>query len=126
MVIRLTRCPAFEGLMVCVVDVVSKNCTSETLAQCCNARRAAPITSLPALMLAGGAYSDDENATMIGFVNQRRATNPVLSRYCSVYARAGVTAANNASNESTALNRLPGMARISSDGRAEERRVGKE
>src|SRR5713226_8383137 len=85
-----------------------------TLAQRSNARRAAPITSLPDLILAGGELSEVEKATMIGRVSQRRATMPELSRYCSVYARTGACALMSANTATIALSpfRLISLSRL--------------
>src|SRR6266850_3443352 len=77
-----------------------------TLAQRSSARRAAPITSLPDLILAGGELSEVEKETMIGLVSQRRATMPELSRYCSVYARTGACALIRAHTATMALSPL--------------------
>ena len=83
-VIRLIRSPALGGLIVWAVDLVSRNCMSATLDQLSSARRAAPITSLPVLMFAGGETSELEKATMMGRTTHRRATIPEASRYCKV------------------------------------------
>src|SRR6266478_5269117 len=74
------------------------------LAQLSRARRAAPITSLPVLMFAGGELSELEKATMIGRVSQRRATMPAPSRYCRVYARDGACTLRSATDATTALS----------------------
>ena len=60
-----------------------------TLAQRSSARRAAPITSLPDLILGGGELSEVEKATMIGRTSHRRALIPASSPYCKVYAQRG-------------------------------------
>ena len=75
-----------------------------TPAQRYSARRAAPITSLPALILGAGELSEVEKATMIGRVSQRRATMPELSRYCSVYAHTGACALMSANSATMALS----------------------
>ena len=77
---------------------------SATLSHLANARRAAPITSLPVLMFAGGALSELEKATMMGRASQRRATMPEPSRYCSVYARAGAGALMSANSTTMTLS----------------------
>ena len=64
-------------------------------AQCCIARRAAPTTSLPALMFGGGELRDVEKAMMIGLATHRRATMPAASVYCRDAARIGVPATMN-------------------------------
>src|SRR5258707_3611161 len=79
---------------------------SATLAQLSNARRAAPITSLPVLVFAGGELSELEKATMIGRASQRRATIPAPSRYWRVYARDGACALRSATNATMALSIL--------------------
>ena len=73
-VIRLTPSPAFAGLIDVPEELVSKNLMLATAAQCCSARWAAPVTSLPTLMFGGGELSEREKATMMGFRSQRRAT----------------------------------------------------
>jgi hypothetical protein len=47
-------------------------------AQRCSARRAAPTTSLPALMFAGGELSEEESATVMVVVGQRNWTVAAL------------------------------------------------
>ncbi len=59
---------------------------------------------------------------MIGLFSQQRATKPVESRYCSVYARNGGTVASNASKESTALSRLRIIDCLHQTQRVESRR----
>src|SRR6266576_5135268 len=77
---------------------------SATLAQLSSARRAAPITSLPILIFAGGELSELEKATMMGRVSQRRATSPEPSRYCSVYAHTGACALKSTNRATMALS----------------------
>src|SRR5687767_7571211 len=88
-VIRLTPSPAFAGLIICALEEASKNLIRATRVQSCNARRAAPMTSLPALMLGGGDCNELDRATVIELLFQRIGTVLELSRYCKVYERAG-------------------------------------
>src|SRR5688572_28529309 len=88
-VIRLTPSPAFAGLINCALEEVSKNLIRPARVQCWSARRAAPMTSLPALMLGGGDCNELDRATVIELLLQRIGTVLELSRYCRVYERAG-------------------------------------
>jgi hypothetical protein len=70
-VIRLTPSPPLPGLIDWAGDVVSTNLMFVALDHRERARRAAPITSLPDLMLGAGDERELENATVIVFVGQR-------------------------------------------------------
>ncbi len=63
---RLTPSPPPPFALICVkLDVVTVKRTFETCSQRASARRAAPTTSLPAFMLAGGELSELERATVM-------------------------------------------------------------
>src|ERR1051325_8941627 len=68
-VIRLTPSPPVLGLIDCVVEEVSTKRMSDAPAHCSSARRAAPVTSLPALIFAAGDASELDSAivtTLLG------------------------------------------------------------
>src|ERR1700720_3048500 len=54
------------------------------------ARRAAPRTSLPGLILAPGDVSEVESATLIVFLNHFTCRFPDLSVSCTVYERTAI------------------------------------
>src|SRR3982751_1661869 len=65
-VIRLTPSPPLPFALICVrPDVVTVKRTFESCSHRARALRAAPVTSLPALMLAGGDESEVESAMVI-------------------------------------------------------------
>ena len=66
-VIRLMPSPPVVGLIDCVFEAASTNWMFATLDHRDIARRAAPRTSLPGLMLAPGDLSELESATVIVF-----------------------------------------------------------
>jgi hypothetical protein len=65
-VMRLMPSPLVPaGLIDCALEVVSTNLMLAASDQCESARRKAPPTSLPGLMLAGGAKRDGEKAMVM-------------------------------------------------------------
>src|SRR4029453_15591286 len=68
MVSRLIPSPASAGLIEVAEDQVTTNVMFERLAQRERARRAAPTTSLSALMLAPGESKEVESATWMVFL----------------------------------------------------------
>src|SRR5215510_527474 len=63
MVIKLTPSPAFDGLTEVKEDQVTTKLILAMLDQRESARLAAPTTSLPSLMFAGGESNELENAS---------------------------------------------------------------